>query len=59
MTHRFYRFVSVAVVLLATMSPTLAATQVSGQTNTLVNADANGVGLQATTRSPTSPMGSP
>ena len=45
MTHRFYRFVSVAVVLLATMSLTLAATQVSGQTKTLVNADANGVSL--------------
>jgi YHS domain-containing protein len=45
MTHRFYRFVPVAVVLLVAMGVTLAATQVSGQTKTLVNADANGVGL--------------
>ena len=45
MTHRFYRFVSVAVVVLAAMGLTLAAAQVSGQTKPLVNADANGVGL--------------
>jgi len=45
MPHRFYRFVSVAVVLLVAMSLTPAATQVSGQTKTLVNVDANGLGL--------------
>ena len=45
MTHRFYRFVSVAVVLLVAMGLTPAPTQVPGQTKTLVNADANGVGL--------------
>ena len=45
MTHRFYRFVFVAVVLLVAMGLTLAATQVSGQTKPLVNVDANGVGL--------------
>jgi YHS domain-containing protein len=45
MTHRFYRFVSVAVVLLVAMGLTPAPTQVSGQTKPLVNADANGVGL--------------
>src|SRR5215469_13850563 len=45
MPHRFYRFVSVAAVLFVAMSLTLAATQVSGQTKTRVNADANGVGL--------------
>ena len=45
MTHRFYRFVSVAVVLLVAMGLTPAPTQVPGQTKTLVNADANGVSL--------------
>jgi YHS domain-containing protein len=45
MTHRLYRFVFVAVVLLVAMGLTLAATQVSGQTKPLVNVDANGVGL--------------
>ena len=45
MAHQFYRFVSVAVVLLVAVGLTLAATQVSGQTKTLVNADPNGVGL--------------
>ena len=45
MSHPFYRFASVAAVLLVAMGLTLAATQVSGQTNPLVNVDANGVGL--------------
>ena len=45
MAHQFYRFVSVAVVLLVAMGLTLGAAQVSGQTKPLVNADTNGVGL--------------
>ena len=45
MTHRFYRFVSVAVLLVVAMGLALAPTQVSAQTKTLVNADTNGVGL--------------
>src|SRR5215469_8104055 len=46
MTHRWYRFFSFALgLMVVAMSLTLAATQVSGQTKTLVNADANGVGL--------------
>jgi YHS domain-containing protein len=45
MTHRFYRFVFVAVLLFVAMGLALAPTQVSAQTKPLVNADTNGVGL--------------